>query len=242
MKKAIAILLTVTALLCSCSGIDHNLAREDNVYDEMVEFINHPDQYVGKTVKLSATHSVVYSFSQNKILRHVLVESSPSGAKRAIYEIRTEDNAYPLIGNKITVTGSFCEGNYILVDSFDVPTFESTVDIDALDLSPGELKELITSFRSEYQNSEYFESFIRIFGHCVVSNGYYYLLGLDETGSMTWDIELYDPDKLIGFGDSQDNSLNPVEVTGTLTIYFEDNLAYACIKVHKIKSVEGSLS
>ena len=240
--KFISILL-LTALLSACANVDVNLAREDNVYDEMADFINSPEEYVGKTVRLTATCVPVYSFVQNKILRYSLIESSPSGASRVLYEIRTEDEKYPIPGSKTTVFGRFCEGNYILVESFEkVETDSRSFEIDTLDMSADELTQFIRGFCSEYNNSDHYEKQVRIFGHCVVRNGYYYLLGLNEKGSMTWSIELYDPNNLIVLPESESTELNPVEIVGCLKIYMENNIAYACIEVESIACVSGTFS
>lgn len=241
--KIIATLLILLSLLTLVSCVDVDLSDSDRVYEELVAIINNSDEYVGKTVKLTATYTAVYNFSKNELQRHNLVATSPAGSGRAAYRIVKEDGVYPLYGETVTAIGTFREGGFIEVDRFEDTALDSaSYEIDTLEMSAKELNDFVTAYCAEYHESESFEKSIRIFGHCVAYEDYFYLMGLDANGSMTWVIELYDPDGIIPFKETESSVVNPVEVIGELTIYMEDNLAYACIKVDRILSVDSTFS
>lgn len=243
MKRLFTLLILISLILTSCAAVDINLTRKDNVYDEMVRFIQESDEYRGKSVKLTSNYTVVYNFSENKIIRHNLTETSPSGSSRAIQEIVSESGSYPIPGSRVTVTGTFNDSRQISVKSFEnAPMDDRSFDIDTLTLTATELNELITSFGKDYHESEYFGQSVRVYGHCVAQDGYYYLLGLDANGGMTWTVELYDPNKLIPAFSSENNNVNAVEAVGKFSTYTEDNLVYACIELESIIFVEGTLS
>ena len=245
MKKLSILILSLLLLLplCACSGVDVNLTKKSNAYDGMVDIIQNPDKYEGKTIRLTATYSVTYSFSRNKILRHSLTEDSETGASRAVQEIVAEDGRYPLPGTRVTADGTLGEDQRLRITSFtDATIDERSFDLDALDMSAEELKDAITSFCKTYNASEIYGKTIRIFGHCIAKDGYYYLLGLDADGAMTWTVELYDPNGLVTVEESESNTVNPVEIVGELTLYTEDNLTYACILVESIAFVDGQFS
>jgi hypothetical protein len=227
-------------LLASCNGYDIDLKSEDNVYDEFAQYIATPDNVVDKTVRVTSTLSAVYNFEQNKINRFVLVEPDSSGEKRALYEIRFDEKC-PALGQEVTVNGTFRTGGYIEVDSFSEGIRYSDFDIDTLDMSASELTKMIQDYRKEYRESEYFEKTIRIFGSIATHDSYVYLVGIDGSGSPIWDIELHDPSGMIPFPTSDMFALYPVEIIGKLSIYFEDNIAYACINVESIVKVESTL-
>ncbi len=242
MKKILTLLTLSFIILTSCSRVDVNLTRKDNVYDEMVRFIQESDDYIGKSVKLTSNYTVTYSFAENRIIRHNLVETSPSGSSRVIQEIVSADGAYPIPGNRVTVTGVF-DNRQIAVNHFEgAPMDNRAFDIDALTITTTELNELIGAFCKEYHESRYFGQSVRIYGHCVAQDSYYYLMGLDAKGAMTWVVELYDPKGLITTKNSESNTVNAVEVVGKFSTYTEDNLVYACIEVESIISVDGTLS
>ena len=245
MKKLSVLILSLILLLslCACSGVDVDLTRKSNAYDGMVEIIQNQDKYEGKSIRLTATYTVTYSFAQNKLLRHNLTEDSETGASRAVQEIVTEDGRYPLPGTRVTAEGKIGDDNRLYITSFtDAVIDERSFDIDALDMRAEELKDAITSFCKTYNASEIYGKRIRIFGHCIAKEGYYYLLGLDSNGAMTWTVELYDPRELITVEETESTTVNPVEIVGELTLYTEDNLTYACISVESIAFVDGQFS
>lgn len=240
MKKFFAFFILLSIIiLCSCSAVDVNLTNKEDLYSQIADVINNPSDYSDKTVKITAEHSVVYNFSENKIARHVLVVNSKSGTSKALYEIKSSDENYPKLAKPITVTGRFVD-KYIDVKAFDSAEFSNDIfDIDTLKMSSSELEQFIKQYTSEYRDSEHFERTIRIFGHCINESGYYYLFGLDEKGAMTWTIELYNSSEGIKFPVKQGTEVNPVEIIGTLSIYFENNIAYACIDVSSVTEVES---
>jgi hypothetical protein len=241
--KKLSFILFLTLLLSFTACADVNLTRDSNVYEGMVEIIQSPEKYEGKTIRISSTYSVTYSYARNKLLRHTLVEQSETGASRAIQEIVSEDGRYPIIGARVTAEGRLGDDKRLYITNFaDAALDDRSFDIDALDMSAEELKTAITSFCKTYTESEIYGKRIRIFGHCVAKEGYYYLLGLDGNGSMTWTVELYDPQGLTTVRETESTSLNTAEVVGELTLYAEDNLSYACILVESITLVDGQFS
>jgi len=243
MKKAFSIILILTLCLfaVSCSKYDIDLTGKENIYDELVQIITEPNDYIGKTVAITSTVSAVYNFSENKITRFLLTEFNESGEKRVLYEIRATDNNYPKIGSKATITGVICEGGYIDISEYKTEINKSTYDIDALDLSAKELFELIENFGKDYHQSPNYQKTLRIIGNCVVRDGYKYLIGLDSDGKPTWGIELYDQNGNIVFPDTKENKIHPIEITGKLSNYFENNIAYACIEVETLHEIESIL-
>lgn len=235
------VFICAVLLLVSCNSYDVDLESENNVYDEFAQYIASPESVVGKTVRVTSTLSAVYSFEQNKINRFVLVEPDESGEKRALYEIRYNGENYPALGQRVTVSGTFRNGGYIEVDSFSDNAIYSAFEVDALDMSANELTQMIKSFRSEYRDSEYFGKTIRIFGTIATHDKYTYLVGIDGSGSPLWDIELHDPSGMIPFPTVDTFALYPVEIIGELSIYFEDSIAYACIKVKSMVKIESVL-
>ena len=64
------------------------------------------------------------------------------------------------------------------------------------------------------------------------------MLGLDGNGYQTFAIELHDGSNTISFPVVSGNIVNPVEVIGTLSFYFEGDIPYACIEVDEVNKVE----
>lgn len=242
-KKQLQFIVLICAmlLLASCSSYDVDLRSEDNVYDEFAQYIASPESVADKTVRVTSTLSAVYNFEQNKINRFVLVEPDESGEKRALYEVRYSDGNYPALGQRVTVSGAFRNGGYIEVDSFSDDASYSVFELDALDMSASELTKTIKAFRNEYRDSEYFGKTIRIFGSIATHDKYTYLVGIDGSGTPLWDIELHDPSGMIPFPTVDTFALYPVEIIGELSIYFEDSIAYACIKVKSMVKIESVL-
>lgn len=246
MKKIITLALALIMALgfSSCAkNADVDLMNKSNIYKDLANIISAPHDYKDKTVLLRAEYTVVYNFSENKIARHTMLAFDKTGEKRALFEVRAEDGGYPTIGANATVSGTIRDGKYIEVSEFkDTDFSKPSVDIDALDMTPDELKAFIEEFSKNYNSSASYEKTIRIFGHCVTHESYEYLAGLTKDGALTWSIELYDPSGSISYPTAQGNSTNPIEVIGKLNIYFEDNLAYACIEVEKVTPVQSTLS
>lgn len=244
MKKLVSILLIAltllsTSSLLSCGKADIDVTYKQNVYSDLSEWINNPDEYVGKSVALTSTYTVVYNFSENEIIRHTLVEHDRSGEKRALYEIKKADGKYPAIGDEVTVIGTITKDRYIEVDSFSKIQDSLTVDIDTLTLSASELTDFIVNYRAEYSSSSNYGKSVRVFGHLSSSGDYPFLIGLDGDGKYLWEIELYDPTGSIAFPTEDGTTVNPVQIIGELTTYIDDNVTYACIKVESVVRIES---
>ena len=247
MKRILTVAVAAIIMICSvsCKSADIDLTKKKNIYDDFAAMITTPDEYSGKTISVSSEHTVVYNFKENKIVRHVLRAFNESGEKRALYEIKKEDGKYPAVGALVTVSGVVSSEKFISVTEFKGKSIEDlNVNIDTLTLSTEELGNFIKEFTSKYSASESYEKSIRIFGHCMYQKEkiYAYLTGLDESGNITWNIELYAPDENIDIPEIKDQVTNPVEVIGKLTIYVEDDITYACIQVDKLTSVECTLT
>ncbi len=245
MKKIISfalVILTLTSLLAltSCSQADIDLTGDLNVYNEFANFINSPDDYAGKTIAVTSTYMSVYNYSKNKVTRHALVAVDSTGAKRALYELRTADGKYPMTGSEVTVTGTIHKDRYIQADSFSGEKYGMGFELDALDFSAAELKNFITTYRTEYSDSESYGKTIRIYGHLsTVEEGLTFLVGLDEEGKYLWDVELYDPEGKFTYPQAEGTAVNTVEVVGRLSTYTSDGIIYACIEVLQIGKSES---
>lgn len=253
MKKIIIVMLTAAMLLCSfascdkapsadgidLSGVDSDFTIINNPYETLLSFMTNPKDYQGKTIAVNAISSVVYNFEKNRIDKHIMLGLDPTGCCNALYEIRTDDGNYPNIGSDTTFVGKFTSDGYIqLTDYKAKDTDDRSYDIDALSMSTADLKSLVSEHNEQKSNSKYFEQKIRIFGHVTVSSGYRYLLGLDANGRQTWAIELYDPTGSLTFPTVSGNLVNPAEIIGTLSIYMENGIPYACIQVECVSKVE----
>ena len=171
---AIALLLIFSFTACKSTDVD--LSGKRNIYDDLAKIINAPGEYKDKTVTLRTEYTVVYNFSENKIARHTMLAFDKTGEKRALYEVRKADGSYPTIGETATVVGTFRDGKYIEVDEFKNTKFgKAEVDVDALDMTSEELKIFVDEFCDKYNQSESYEKTIRIFGHCIGKENYYYL-------------------------------------------------------------------
>ena len=244
MKRIISIFLALivfasTVSLFSCGNADIDITYKQNVYSDLSNWINNPDSYTGKSVALNATYTVVYSFADNKVIRHALLAYDKTGEKRALYEIRKEDGIYPAIGSKVTVVGTITKNKFINVDSITGGMEEIKVDHNTISMTASELKNFIETFRQEYSASSYYGKKISIFGHVTSTEGYAFLIGLDSDGKYSWEIELYDPTGSITYPKAQSTAVNPVQIIGELSTYVEDNVTYACIKVERVVSVES---
>lgn len=97
---------------------------------------------------------------------------------------------------------------------------------------------LIQAYGKDMEQSEHFGRSIRIFGHCIRSGDYQYLIGLDQNGMQMWAIEMYKPTGKLSFPSVSGNVVNPVEIIGELSVYLENSISYACIEVKQINRVE----
>ena len=242
MKKALLIILTAVLLLsfASCAQVDIDLRGQGNTYSSLATFIGDQKTYEGKTVAFTAIHTVLYSFSENKIVRHSMTAWDAKGEKQALYEIRKADGKYPVMGATATVIGTFRDGGYIEVDRFtDTKIEKRKIDLEATDMSAEELKNFIAGYRKEYADSENFGDRIRIYGHCDSREGYTFLIGLDGDGKYVWEIELHDPTGKLTFPKVEGTTVNPVEIIGKLSTYVDRNVTYACIEVESVTKIQS---
>lgn len=219
------------------SDVDVNFLTVDDPYNTLLGFMTNPDDFQGKSVAVRAESSVIYNFAHNRIDKRVMFSLDPTNCCNAYYEIRTDDGVYPDIGESTVFVGDFTTLGYINVTSFEA--VEETIpeyEIDALDMSAEELEDFIEDYTSKYSASEDYGKTIRIFGHCESSNETYkWLLGLNEKGSATWEIELVGD---VEYPKVSGNMVNPVEIIGKLSIYEENGIDYACIEVERITKIE----
>lgn len=250
MKKLLILLsvLLITVQFCSCDSndsvggevtIDADFRQIDDSYNTILSFMKNPTDYNGKTIAINAESSVVYNFSKNRIEKHVMLGIDPTGCCNATYEIRTNDGIYPQNGVTAEFIGSFESDGYISISSYkyDSPS-QASFELDALSLGSAELVDLITEYGNDMEQSEHFGKTIRIFGHCVCSGNYKYLIGLDKNGRQTWAIEIYEPTGKLSFPSVSGNVVNPVEITGKFSVYLENGIPYACIEAKQVNRVE----
>ena len=243
MKKILSVCLAVCAMisvftLTSCSNAEVDLTGKDNVYSDLSDIILYPEKYAGKTAAISSTYTVVYNFSENKIVRHTLREFDTTGTKRALYELKYSGE-FPAIGTPVTVFGTLSSDRHLAVDRFEGAKNSADFEIDTLNMTAKELKNFIEAHRAEYSAGESFGKTIRIFGHLSVVEGYAYLIGLDGNGKYIWDVELHDSTGKTVYPTESGTTVNPVEVIGRLAVYEDDNVTYACIEVISIGRVES---
>ncbi len=226
--------------LVSCTQVDIDLRGQGNTYNSLATYIGDQDTYEGKTIAFTAIHTALYNFSENKIVRHSMTAWDAKGEKQALYEIRKADGKYPVMGATATVIGTFRDGGYIEVDRFsDTKMEKRSFDIEATDMTAAELEAFIAAYKKAYNKSEFYGDTIRIYGHCDSREGYNYLLGLDEKGAYTWDIELHDPTGKLSFPKVDGTTVNPVEIIGKLSTYVDRNLTYACISVESVTKIQS---
>lgn len=253
MKKIIAIILTVCSVLtfaaCGGSGypkydgdVKYNFTglNDGQIYDTVAAVSVNPADYTGGTVAISAPFSVLYDFSTNSVKSTGIYALDPTQCCNAFYELRLANDMEHLpMGEVATFVGTFANG---YIDVNNVIRYEEKTenyDIDTLDFSASELKSFIVNYQSNYASSEYKDKTIRIFGHYPNTSGYQFILGLDSTGSSTWDIEIV-TDKNVVLPPQIQNLVNGLEIIGVLTTYTEDGVEYPCIKVTSFTQIAGT--
>lgn len=245
MKKIISFTLAFVALLsllslASCSKADIDLRDKDNIYSDLEDMIKNSQNYVGKTVAMETECVAVYNFGTNKVVRYSMLEIDESGENHALYEIRTKDGKYPKTGSVVTVFGTVHEDIYLEVEKFRGAEYSMDFDVDTLEFTPNQLTDFIKNYRKQYENSEYYGKTVRIFGHLkTVEDGYTFLVGLDENGQYVWDIELRDGNGSFEYPNTEGDTVNPVEIIGTLSTFTDKNVIYTCIIVEEVGKAES---
>lgn len=217
--------------------VDYSIFNDP--YNTILSFMVNPQDYQGQNIKIDAISSVVYNFGQNKVMSHIMLGLDPTGCCNASYEIRSKSGKYPEIGTSATFTGTFMSGGYIELYSWKgVEATEPNYDVDTLNMTTDQLNQLISEYSANYSASEYAGKTVHIFGHHIVQSGYKYLMGLTGEGVGTWYIELYDPTGSLSFPTVSGNLVNPVEIIGTFSVYYENGISYPCITVKQVNKVE----
>ncbi len=221
--------------------VDLDLTILNDPYNTLLGFMTNPSDYQGKTVAVKATNSVLYNFSRNTV-EHIMLGYDPTGCCNAYYKIKTSDGVYPANDSETTFEGKFTSDGYIEVSGYSAKESSPSVEIDTLTMSSDELKSFIESFSVSQSSSENFGKTVRVFGHLIESEGYYYFLGLDSNGQQTWYIEAYEPTNTVQMPLGISGYLNPVELIGTMSVYYEGENAFPCITVTDANRVEGVFS
>lgn len=249
-KRILAIMCAISALclLVGCSSAEPTDNELENIvdfsvlddpYNIILSFMSNPDDYYGKNIKINATSSVVYNFVQNKADTHIMLGLDPTGCCNSYFEVKHPKNEYPVNGSYTTFIGTFTSDNYIDLHSWEsVSSNEPNYGIDTLTMTADELNQFITEYTENALDSESSGKKVRIFGHHTVYNGYKFLFGVDAQGNATWNIELHDPTGELTFPTVSGNLINPVEIIGTLSVYYEGETYYACIEVEQVNKVE----
>lgn len=255
MKKLLALILTLCSVIvpfasCSSDGypkydadVKYNFTglNSDQIYDTIAAVSANPSDYKDKTVAISAPHSVLYEFSTNTISSAGIYAIDPTQCCNAFYKISIPDNLpTPTIGEIVTYVGTFGTNT---INATEIirhnPVSAPAVDVDTLEFSASQLKNFIVNYQSNFASSEYNGKTIKIFGHHPNTDGYQFLLGLDSTGSSTWDIELIMAEGIV-LPPQIANFVNALEITGVLTTYLEDGKEYPCIKVTGFNQVSAT--
>lgn len=121
MRKCILVLLVMTLLLCACAksgeaglAVDLNLTQMSGtmVYAEVYNMLSAPENYVGKTVKVSGQFAIYQAADANghpvpDIYYYVCLIEDGTGCCTQGIEFILKDQNYPEVGSSITVTGEF---------------------------------------------------------------------------------------------------------------------------------------
>ena len=244
MKKAItlfltAVLLTLSLLSCDDSGrLDFTGLDNEELYGTLSAIAANPGDYTGREVRISANTSVVYSFTQNKVLSNVQIAHDPNKCSDAYSKIITHDGTYTGIGATAVIDGIFGDG-YIDVTGLKVNSSLPAPALDTLGMDPSELNEYITAYTKDHLTSAEKGKTIALVGHYTMVNGYRYLMGLNGQGEPTWTIELGEVADGIKLPVQNGNYINPVYIYGELSYYTEGTNTYACINVTAAQKVVG---
>ena len=94
--------------LGTTEGIDVDLTTLSStmVYSEVSNMMVNPDQYMGKTVKMSGTMSVYHDTDNGQDYYACVIADATACCSQGI-EFETTDKLYPPEGSEVTVTGVF---------------------------------------------------------------------------------------------------------------------------------------
>lgn len=251
--KLPVILLVLVLLFTGCAptaenddpmAVDIDFTLIDDPYSAIFALRNDTEQYAGKTIMLTARFTAIYNFSTNKIKEYVLMATDKDGCCTvACQAVMDSAVGIPKLNTDVTVIGTFDDQSRITVLSWtSEDSLVGTYELDALTLSPEELTTLMVEFNDQKTKHEAYGTKIRICGNYTVMNGYKFLIGLDESGIALWNVELYEPVGVLEFPEVEGSYIQPLEVIGSLTVYYEDDAPYACIVVEQIAEVQCTLS
>ena len=252
LRKTWVLLLAMVILLAGCTEnensekatVDIDFTTVGDPYSAIFSLRNDSSYYVGKTIMLEAQFTAIYNFSENKINEYIFMASDKDGCCTvACQAVMAEGVSMPKLNTKVTAIGTFDGESTFTVQSWTSDdSLIGTYELDALTLSPEELKDMMVSFDEKRTEHEEYGTKIRIFGHYTVMNGYKFLMGLDASGVVQWNIELYDAIGEVKFPEVEGSYIKPICVIGSMTVYYEDDAPYACIVVEQIAEVQCTLS
>lgn len=254
MKKVLLSIIAVVLILStliSCESpnqrldidVDHNFTGlgTNDLYGTILGISSNPNDYMGKTVAITANVSCVYSFDTHRIISTVIFALDPTNCCDAYYEIVKEDGIYPNFGTSATIVGTF-GSNYITANEIRAnEDAYKKADIDTLAMSKDEVLSFIKDYYENHKTSDAKGKTISVIGHYTRRDQYLYLIGVDTEGNTTWQIELGKIAEGVNLPVQNGNYLNPVHITGTLSYYTEGTRTYACIDVLTAQKVVGLL-
>ena len=251
--KLPVVLLAFVLLFAGCTPtegnddprtVDIDFTLVNDPYSSIFALRNQTEQYVGKTVMLDARFTAIYNFSTNKINEYILMANDKEGCCTVVCQALMDSaTGLPKLNTDVTVIGTVDDQSRITVlDWTSEDSLVGTHELDALTLSPEELTTLMVEFNDQKTEHEAYGTKIRIYGNYTVMKGYKFLMGLDQEGMVLWNVELYEPIGALEFPEVEDSYIKPLEVIGSLSVYYEDDAPYACIVVEQIAEVQCTLS
>ena len=114
--------------------VDLTVMSSAMVFDEVKKIMNSPEQYLGKTIKMSGEYSPVYYDYTEKFYHYVLIHDAVDCCEQGIEFILLGDAIYPLDYPKeksqVEVVGVFCsydelESTYYYIETDNIITLST---------------------------------------------------------------------------------------------------------------------
>lgn len=111
--KAIAVSLVFAGILTSCGASEYDVDLTEMtstmVYAEVYNMMLSPNDYIGKTIKMSGTFSAFEVPETGNIYYACIVQDATACCQKGIEFVIDEESedGYPANGDEITVTGTF---------------------------------------------------------------------------------------------------------------------------------------
>ena len=111
--------------------VDLTVMSSAMVFDEVKKIMNSPEQYLGKTIKMSGEYSPVYYDYTEKFYHYVLIHDAVDCCEQGIEFILLGDAIYPLdypkAKSEVEVVGIFCsydelESTYYYIETDSINT------------------------------------------------------------------------------------------------------------------------